>query len=395
MYTYDDFEKAAKASGYYGEFSDADLKLAQQNPDAGMSILSGKKEWHAATTDDQRALANQEAEKIRRTNAGYTAGAAGNDYFLSNSPSGYQTQAYTDPYAAQKADTLAKAQESYAGYNPDTDPTAQAYHKAYVREGQRATQDALGTAAQATGGIPSSYAATAAAQAGQYYASKEADKTAELEENAYNRYMKEKNADLQILSALETLSNNDRSNYNTDRSFNYGKYTDELNYQTNAENTAQTRADTERDRNQTNLKEIANTMMKAGQFDRLKELGYTDAEIAVLKKQYEDAQAAAAATSSTGGSGGTSSGNRKTYYKSGNSGTTGEKTGGTVGGNVQTLTLAQVNQDINSFLSQGKTLTEIAELLKDNKANISDASYKLYAQMLAAKAENERIRSGK
>jgi len=391
VYTYDDFQKAAKASGYYGEFSDADLKLAQQNPDAGMSLLSGKKEWHSATTDDQRALANQEAERVRRTNGGFTAGKEGKDDFLTNSPAGFQTQSYTDPYAAQKADTLAKAQEGYTGYNPDTDPTAQAYHKTYVREGQRATQDALGTAAQATGGIPSSYAATAAAQAGQYYAAQEADKTAELEENAYNRYMKEKNADLQILSALETLSNNDRSNYNTDRNFGYGKFTDELSWQKNAEDTAQSRSDTEQNRNQSNLKEIANTMMAAGQFDRLKELGYTDAEIAALKKQYDDAKAAEAAGSSTGRSGGASS--RKSTGKKSYSGTSGNS--GTSGTTGQTLTLAQVNQDINNYLSQGKTLTEIASALKDNKANISDASYQLYAQMLAAKAENERIRSGK
>ena len=394
MYTYDDWEKAAKSSGLYNEFSDADRRLAQQNPDAGMSLLSGKKEWHAATTDDQRALANQEAERVRRLNGGYTAGNEGKDYFLTNSPAGFQTQAYTDPYATQKTDTLAKAQESYAGYNPDTDPTAQAYHKAYVREGQRATQDALGTAAQATGGIPSSYAATAAAQAGQYYAAKEADKTAELEENAYNRYMKDKNADLQILSALETLSNNDRSNYNTDRNFGYGKYTDELNYQLNAENTAQTRADAERDRKRSNLKEIANTMMGAGEFDRLKELGYTDTEIAALKKTYEEekaAEEAAAKTKSTGRSGGTSS--RRSTGRNSYSGTT--ESNGNSGTKSQTLTLAQVNQDINNYLSQGKTLTEIAAALKANKANISDASYKLYEQMLTAKAENERIRSGK
>ena len=392
MYTYDDFQKAAKASGYYGEFSDADLKLAQQNPDAGMSLLSGKKEWHSATTDDQRALANAETEKVRRTNGGYTAGKTGREFILSDSPSGYKQENWTDPYAAQKTDALTKAETSYAGYNPETDPTAQAYHKAYVREGQRATQDALGTAAQATGGIPSTYATTAASQAGQYYASKEADKTAELEENAYNRYMKEKNADLQILSALETMSSNNRSNYNNDRNFGYGQFTDELSWQKNAEDTAQSRSDAERDRNQSNLKDIANTMMKAGQFDRLKELGYTDAEVAALKKQYDDAKAAEAAGSSTGRSGGKSSGNsgsKKSYKTGGNSG---GNSNGTTG---QTLTLAQVNQDINNYLSQGKTLTEIASALKANKANVSDASYQLYAQMLAAKAENERIRSGK
>ena len=383
MYTYDDWQKAAKASGLYNEFSDADLKLAQQNPDAGMGLLSAKKDWHAATTDDQRALANAEAEKQRRLDGGYTAGTSGDKYLRSNSPSGYTTQPYTDPYAEQRSELLKSVQGAYQGYNPETDPTAQAYHKAYVREGQRATQDALGTAAQATGGIPSSYAATAAGQAGQYYAGKEADKTADLEENAYNRYMKEKNADLQILSALETMSNNDRSNYNNDRNFGYGKYTDELNYQTNAENQAQTRADKQREENRAQIEEIASTMMKAGRFDRLAGLGYSPDEIAALKAEYDKEQAAAAAaTRSTGRS-------RKTY-----------RSGGNYKNNTRTnltgsVTLPQANDDINNFLSQGKSLSEIAAALKANKANISDADYKRYAEMLAAKAENERIRNGK
>ena len=38
-YTYQDFQRALDGSGLAGQFSQADLKLAQQNPDAGMSIL--------------------------------------------------------------------------------------------------------------------------------------------------------------------------------------------------------------------------------------------------------------------------------------------------------------------------------------------------------------------
>ena len=43
-------------------------------------------------------------------------------------------------------------------YDPATDPLYQNYRKQYTREGQRATADALGAAAAASGGIPSSYA---------------------------------------------------------------------------------------------------------------------------------------------------------------------------------------------------------------------------------------------
>ena len=45
-YTYDDFQKAVQSSGLGGQFSDADMKLAQKNPDAGMSILKYKQDYH-------------------------------------------------------------------------------------------------------------------------------------------------------------------------------------------------------------------------------------------------------------------------------------------------------------------------------------------------------------
>jgi hypothetical protein len=57
-YTYEDFEKALAASGLGGQFSEADLRLARQNPDAGMSILTYKQDYNNATTDEARALAN-------------------------------------------------------------------------------------------------------------------------------------------------------------------------------------------------------------------------------------------------------------------------------------------------------------------------------------------------
>lgn len=87
-------------------------------------------------------------------------------------------------------------------YNPNRDPVMQAYTRAYRREGERATANALAQAAAATGGIPSSYAVGAAQQAGAYYASLLVDKFPELEQQAYNRYLNERAASLQGLNAL-------------------------------------------------------------------------------------------------------------------------------------------------------------------------------------------------
>ena len=79
-YTYDQFRQAAQSSGLLGEFSDADLSLAQQNPDAGMSLLGYKRDWHNAATDAERNLANLGAEGIRTSYGNYTGGVAGINY---------------------------------------------------------------------------------------------------------------------------------------------------------------------------------------------------------------------------------------------------------------------------------------------------------------------------
>ena len=64
-YTYDQFQKSAQDSGLLGEFSQADLQMARQNPDFGMSILKYKQDYHNAATDEERALANRNAENLR------------------------------------------------------------------------------------------------------------------------------------------------------------------------------------------------------------------------------------------------------------------------------------------------------------------------------------------
>ena len=75
-FTYDEFQRELTNSGLGSEFSAADLKLAQQNPDAGMSILKYKRDYHNATTPEQRALANLGAEGIRSSYGNYTGGGA-------------------------------------------------------------------------------------------------------------------------------------------------------------------------------------------------------------------------------------------------------------------------------------------------------------------------------
>ena len=193
-YTYDDFLKAYNQSGI--GFSDADMQLARKNPNAGMGLIDAKVRWNQAKTAADRAKYNQQAEAIRSLYGGYLGGDDGFGYTPVDSP---------NDYVAPEKPTFS--------YDLESDPVWQAYKKQYTREGQRATQDALGTTAASTGGIPSSYATAAATQAGDYYAAQMTDKVPELYQQAYNRYL------------------NELSQWNADRSFGYGQYIDELNTQ--------------------------------------------------------------------------------------------------------------------------------------------------------------------
>lgn len=194
-FTYDDFLKAYNNSGI--GFSDADMQLAQKNPNAGMGLIDAKVRYNQAKTAAERAKYNQQAESIRSLYGGYLGGSDGWGYTPVDSP---------NDYVAPEKPTFS--------YDLESDPVWQAYRKQYTREGQRATQDALGAAAASSGGIPSSYATAAATQAGDYYAAQMSDKVPELYQQAYNRYL------------------NELSQWNADRSFGYGQYIDELNTQT-------------------------------------------------------------------------------------------------------------------------------------------------------------------
>lgn len=198
-FTYEDFDKAAREAGLYDRFSAADLKLARSNPDAGMSILNYKKDYMNATTDEARALANQGAERIRSGYGEYTGGTDGSKFYQNSmSPGSFQdSQRYLD---ALDAVTNFGAFE----YDAETDPLYSQYRKQYTREGQRATADALGQAAAASGGLPSSYAQTAAGQAANYYAAQMTDKIPELYQIAYNKYLNDFNQANTKLDAART-----------------------------------------------------------------------------------------------------------------------------------------------------------------------------------------------
>ena len=251
-YTYDDFQKAASGSNV--NFSQYDLDLAKKYPEFGMSVLDLKKQYAGATTAEQRALINAKANQLRSSYGNYTAGADGSQYVSDGKHaqgiddtldkigsfglfSYKDAPTYENRYQQKQQELLdAALKRDPFSWSKETDPQYGSYKKTYLREGERATANALAQASAASGGRPSSYAVNAATQAGDYYATKLSDVIPTLYQQAYERYLK----DYQMkLSDLEAVNNQEQMDYakyldrlgqfNTDRNFDYNNYLGEYN----------------------------------------------------------------------------------------------------------------------------------------------------------------------
>ena len=251
-YTYDDFVKAANQSGLMGQFSQDDLNLAQKYPEFGLSVLSLKKDYNNAATAEQRLLANQAANELRKSYGNYSGGADGGSFRLESklnrraddllgqigsfgSFSYDEAPTYENAFAQQQKDLLDRIlnREDFS-WSKETDPQWSSYKKSYLREGDRATANALAQASAASGGRPSSHAVNAATQAGDYYATKLNDVIPTLYQQAYERYLDEYNMKLKDLNTVNQQEQLDYAKYldrlgqfNTDRGFAYQNYADD------------------------------------------------------------------------------------------------------------------------------------------------------------------------
>ena len=246
-YTYDDFEKARAGSDVY--FSQYDLDLAKQHPEFGMSVLDLKKQYAAAQTPEQRALINAQANELRKNYGNYSGGADGSSYISTGKyapkidetldkigsfkPFEYgSAPSYENRFQQKQQELLdAALNRDPFSWSKETDPQYSSYKKTYLREGERATADALAKASAASGGRPSSFAVNAATQAGDYYATKLSDVIPTLYQQAYERYLKDYQMKLSDLNAVNQQEQLDYAKYldrlnqfNTDRTFDYNNY---------------------------------------------------------------------------------------------------------------------------------------------------------------------------
>ena len=344
-YTYDDFVKAANQSGLMGQFSQDDLNLAQKYPEFGLSVLSLKKDYNNATTAEQRLLANQAANELRKSYGNYSGGADGGSFRLESklnrraddlldqigsfgSFSYDEAPTYENAFAQQQKDLLDRIlnREDFS-WSKETDPQWSSYKKSYLREGDRATANALAQASAASGGRPSSYAVNAATQAGDYYATKLNDVIPTLYQQAYERYLDEYNMKLKDLNAVNQQEQLDYAKYldrlgqfNTDRGFAYQNYADDYGRLRSqlADVQGQDQIDyarylDEASRQQTaqdSIRSQVDAILAAGgspSANLVSESGYSSEYVKALEDAYRKQEAEKAAKKSGSGGGGTMS----------------------------------------------------------------------------------------
>lgn len=220
----------------FDDSTDLGMDKALLNPSQQAKVDAAKEGWNKAyAAGDQAGMDywHGEAEKVRGE-AGYSGGTNGGGYIPLDSGSGGQTgqtgqgsgqsgqsgagrgggysasPVWSAPYQAQLAQALEKLEQLQAfSYDVAKDPAYAQYREQYTREGRRAMEDTLGQAAARTGGLASSYAASAASQANDYYMKQLGDKIPQLRQLAYEMWQDEAQRLLERVRLYDQLNSAD------------------------------------------------------------------------------------------------------------------------------------------------------------------------------------------
>lgn len=165
-------------------------------------------------------------------------------------------------------------------YNAENDNIYKQYAEQFARQGQSAGERSLAGAAALTGGMPSSFAAAANAQAQQAYAKKTADMIPVLEQNAYNRYLGERNFSYQdYLNQYNADVDRAKSMYDADwrsTNFNYQDYLNKYNADVDRARAAYDSEIGQRDFNYQNYLNKLDSDYRQSEFDWRKDIDVRD-----------------------------------------------------------------------------------------------------------------------
>ena len=248
----------------------------------------------------------------RRYNYGYSGGDDGSQYIPIQQPQRQQAEfsyqsapAYVNQYQGliDQLKTRIMEQDPFR-YNAESDPLYQQYRDSYTRGGERAMRDTVGQLSARTGGMASSYAQSAAQQTYEGYMSALAGKIPQLQQLAYEMYQDEgekQRLNLQMISALEREDYGKYqdllSQYNTDRSFQYNQFRDQIADERYKDQTAYDRGTyTERtaydrgvyadERDYDRKLQRAKLLAESGDFSGYRALGYSDEEVGRLRTAF-------------------------------------------------------------------------------------------------------------
>lgn len=200
----------------------SDLYISQYDKSLSTADLEGiidaKRSYNTAKSSGNTAAmetANKKANSIRAAKGSYTGGSDGSEY--NRIPKDYEVrinQSYTSPYAKDKKRVLGQiSDKAEFSYNPESDPIFKIYRELYTRLGQNAYDRALAENSLRTGGMTSTSAVSAAAQAQNQYNTMLTAKIPELYEAAYDRYASEYDRLYKELGLLSELDDSEYARY--------------------------------------------------------------------------------------------------------------------------------------------------------------------------------------
>lgn len=192
---YEDFLTSAKNQGVLDQFTDDDLALVQRYPEYGSTMLYLMADEKGATTSEQRILLGETMSQLR---SNYETRAAAEDQAALVSNANY---AYSQEGEYQDAMTAAGSFGDFT-YDPEDDVTYKTMRQNAIRNSRLTAEDVLTKASVGTGGVPSSYAISAAQQAANQAAGAADDAIPTLYQNALAEWNGRKSDALNLVSML-------------------------------------------------------------------------------------------------------------------------------------------------------------------------------------------------